>query len=234
MKVRCNNVIDCSDRSDERVCEPLRIDNEEYRKTFPPFTGSNKTNIDIKIVIASIEDIDELLMTFTSEVKIFVRWRDQRIIFRNLAQSKKVLSNVWRDQIWLPPLYFSNTKENKQILNGNYVEVAIIPCGQPLLNKISELNEGNLFKGGENDLELYSVNELTFKCNFELWNYPFDVQDCSVNVKIPSELRNYTILNPKQFIYSGILTLDSGIDVGQEINIEPPHKKFHIMILIHF
>ena len=146
-------------------------------------------------------------MTFTSEVKIFVRWRDQRIIFRNLAQSKKVLSKVWHDQIWLPPLYFSNTKENKQILNGNYVEVAIIPHGQPLLNKISELNEANLFKGEENELELYSVNDLTFKCNFELWNYPFDVQHCSVNVKIPSELRNYTILNPIEFIYTGTFNL---------------------------
>ena len=146
-------------------------------------------------------------MTFTSEVRISVRWRDQRIIFRNLAQGKKVLSKVWHDQIWLPPLYFSNTKENKQILNGNYVEVAIIPHGQPLFNKISELNEANLFKGEENDLELFSVNELTFKCNFELRNYPFDVQHCSANVKIPSELRNYTILNPIQFIYTGTFSL---------------------------
>ena len=146
-------------------------------------------------------------MTFTSEVRISVRWRDQRIIFRNLAQGKKVLSKVWHDQIWLPPLYFSNTKENKQILNGNYVEVAIIPHGQPLFNKISELNEANLFRGEENDLELFSVNELTFKCNFELWNYPFDVQHCSANVKIPSELRNYTILNPIEFIYTGTFSL---------------------------
>ena len=207
MKLRCNNVFDCSDGSDEGVCEPLSIDKKEYRKTFPPFTGSNKTNINIKIYIYSIEDIDELLMTFTSEVRISVRWRDQRIIFRNLAQGKKVLSKVWHDQIWLPPLYFSNTKENKQILNGNYVEVAIIPYGQPLFNKISELNEANLFKGEENDLELFSVNELTFKCNFELWNYPFDVQHCSANVKIPSELRNYTILNPIEFIYTGTLSL---------------------------
>ena len=146
-------------------------------------------------------------MTFTSEVKIFLRWRDQRITFKDLAQSRKVLSKVWHDQIWLPPLYFSNTKENKQILNSNSIEVSIIRHGQPSLNKISELNEANIFKGEENELELYSVNDLTFKCNFELWNYPFDVQHCSVNVKIPSELRNYTILNPIQFIYTGTFNL---------------------------
>ena len=146
-------------------------------------------------------------MTFTSEVKIFLRWTDQRITFRNLAQSRKVLSEVWHEQIWLPPLYFSNTKEYIRVLNGNYIEVAIITCSQPLVNELSELNEANIFKGEENDLELSSWNELTFKCNFELWRYPFDVQKCSVEVSIPSELRNYTLLNPIEFIYTGILNL---------------------------
>ena len=150
-----------------------------------------------------METIDDLAQTFTSQVQISLRWRDQRITFRNLAQSKKVLSKVWHDQIWLPPLYFSNTKEFKDILNGNYFRVAIITRGQPLLEKISELNEANIFKGEENDLELKSRNSLTFKCNFELWRYPFDVQHCSVDIKNPLELRNYTILNPTEFIYTG-------------------------------
>ena len=180
---------------------------KNYRKTFPPFTGSKKTDINISIHIDSIDTIDELAKTFTSEVDVILRWRDQRITFRNLAQSKKVLSKAWYDQIWLPPLYFSNTKGNQQILSGSQIVVAIILLGQPLLNKISELNEENIFKGEENDLELLSRNELTFKCNFELWRYPFDVQYCSVNVKIPSEWRNYTILNPIEITYTGIFNL---------------------------
>ena len=206
MKVRCNDVFDCYDRSDERVCEPLSIDNDEYRKAFPPFTGSNKTKINIRIVMDSIVSIDELAMTFTSEVALILRWRDERVTFINLGEGK-MLSEDWHDQIWLPPLYFSNTKKNKQVLSGNYIGVTIIPHGQPLLNKISELNEANIFKGEENDLELSSWNELTFKCNFELWRYPFDVQKCSVEVSIPSELRNYTLLNPIEFIYTGIFNL---------------------------
>ena len=216
MKARCNNVFDCSDASDESVCIPFSIDEKSYTNTFPPFTGSNKTIIDIRLDIGSIGDIDELSMTFTSVVKIFLRWRDQRITYRNLvrpnlAQSKKKeLSKVWYDQIWLPPLYFSNTKESIQILSGNSIEVAINPHGQQegyYVNKISELNEANIFKGEENDLELQSGNELTFKCHFELWRYPFDLQHCSVNVEIPSEWRNYIILNPIEFIYSGIFYL---------------------------
>ena len=204
MKVRCNNVIDCSDRSDEKVCEPLSIDNEEYRKAFPPFSGSNKTIINIRFSIYDISHIDELGMTFTSEVGIFLKWRDERIIFSNLAQGKNLLSKKWQDQIWLPSLYFSNTNDNKDILSSMY-EVAITPYGQSTHNKISDLNEANTFKGEENDLELTSWNELPFKCNFELWRYPFDVQRCSVNVKISIEMKNYTILNPNtiEITYAG-------------------------------
>ena len=142
-------------------------------------------------------------MTFTSEVRIFLRWRDERITFRNLAQSKEVLSKVWHDQIWLPPPFFQNAKGNNWEILSGYNQVSIIPLDQPLINKISELNEANIFKGEETGIEVNSWSEQTFSCNFELQNYPFDVQDCSVDVHIPTELRNYTILNPTEFIYAG-------------------------------
>ena len=82
--------------------------------------------------------------------------------------------------------------------------MVIIPHGQPLINKRSELDEANIFKGEENDLELGSWSAHTHQCDFELWRYPFDVQDCSVDVKIPNELWNFTVLNPMEFIYTGI------------------------------
>ena len=197
-------MFDCSDGSDENVCEPLMIDEKKYRKTFPPFYGKQRTQINISIAIYSIENIDELAKTFVAEIRVKLRWRDQRITFKNLDKSKKALSKVWHEKIWLPPLYFSNTKENKPILEGRPLDVNVITKSEPILNEISEVDESNVFKGDDNDLELLSKNELAFKCLFDLSRFPFDIQYCSIIVKIPLELRNYTTLKLIDLTYSGL------------------------------
>ena len=176
------------------------IDEKNYRKSWSPFTRSRKAEVKIKVEIASISKIDELNMSFDARTEITLKWVDQRINFISLAETGNFLNKLSQDQIWLPPLYYSNTKEDASI---NVVHLEILRQGKPENNDISELIEGWLFKGAENELQLVAKDELTFRCSFNLSRFPFDVQECSIDVSIPKEKRDYITLIPIEVEYKG-------------------------------
>jgi hypothetical protein len=202
---RCDNVFDCSDESDEDNCEPLEVDEKNYRKTFPPFLRSHKTEVRLGLFIQQISQIDELAKTFKGELYIRLKWRDHRITFNNLDKNgSKFLNRFWKDQIWLPPFYYSNTVDDVPILMGNRVRVEIKRRGEPKRNDVSRINEDYQFSGEENELNLVAKDEVTYKCNFDLSWFPFDTQHCSIIIAIPKELRKYTILIPYKLEYWGM------------------------------
>ena len=169
----------------------------------PPFSKGNKTEIIVSAEINSITDIDQMAMTFLGDITLTIEWRDWRIKFKDLKENGNYLNKYWQNEIWLPPLYFSNTIGNVPILTDDSKTVKVLRQGESIYNDVSELNEGHIFSGEENGLQLKTQYEQTFKCLFELSKFPFDTQYCTVNIKIPHEIRNYTQLKTKGLTYSG-------------------------------
>ena len=100
-------------------------------------------------------------------------------------------------------------------LHQNSIVVEIKRLGKAEPTKVTELDEGNVFKGDENDLLLYTLHKHNFCCLFELSKFPFDVQKCSIDINVPNEIRNYVALHPKMLNYSGntYITVSTGKSV---------------------
>ena len=201
---RCNKVYDCSDGVDERNCDPIEIDKEIYRNIQPPVPKLNKKLvIGVTMDIRKIDEIDEILMTFHAEVEITFQWRDHRIAFKHLDNEGNFLNKFWQHQIWMPPIAYSNNKKKFKIAFNGQVNVEIQRKEFGTLNPITNLDEGQRFEGNQNDLILTALQEGSFFCLFEFSNFPFDTQDCSIDLHIPREIKNYITMEPKQLIYSG-------------------------------
>lgn len=202
---RCDNILHCSDGSDENFCTPLSIDKSNYKKIFPYAEDDKKTEVTISLNVKSIYDIEELQSSFTSEMAIYMEWFDPRITYKNLNPEGNFLTSEWQNNIWLPPLYFANTRSgNVQLLGDLSQTVQILREGDAVLKDVRAFNEGELYSGYENELQLFTQLEKEFKCDYNFTCFPFDTQYCSINIKIPWDTRNYSVLKSGSLKYSGL------------------------------
>ena len=52
--------------------------------------------------------------------------------------------------------------------------------GTPTVSSLKEIQNDHIYKGEENELILSQVYTTQFICEYDLRNYPFDVQKCSM------------------------------------------------------
>ena len=100
MNERCDQIIQCQDKSDEDKCS-LLVFEESYNKLVPPvsFNSSGNNIIPVSIRVSTslrnVLEISEFTHTIDLKLGISLEWYDNRVLFHNL-KSKEAL-NVLSD-----------------------------------------------------------------------------------------------------------------------------------------
>jgi hypothetical protein len=190
LDVRCNDVKDCKDYSDENNCKIFDIDESHYRKEYPPLTSTqNPTKIEVNMTLLSIGSFQEIEMTFKVSFLISLKWYDSRLTFYNLNKDTAGENNVGHTlalDIWIPRVMFGNSLVETQIKNDGFSFIQVLREGEPTVNSPNKLNANEMYAGAENPFVYKRVYNLDLSCEFDLEDYPMDYQTCYICVRFCS------------------------------------------------
>ena len=205
MEGRCNKRFDCDDKSDESNCNLLKLDENSFLTLHPPMQ-EKKLNIEISIDLLSIFNIDEINMKFHCKLRLTMKWRDSRLTFVNLMEKGNILSLDNIASIWIPILEFDNSEDtDENSLNtqsGQNQVVSIEKEDKGTYPDVTYVNDGFRYLGSENSLVLKALHIKDFQCNFNFRTYPFDTQDCYIQLKIPERYKDHLSLIAGSVNYS--------------------------------
>ncbi len=190
MSKRCDGHVDCSmDMSDELDCKIIDLDFTTYQKRQPP--RQNMTVL-LTINMTDMIDIKELEATYTLQFLLTMKWYDNRLSYKNLKKlaASNLIVNEIRDDLWLPTLIFSNSREAKKTVVDEEAMLMVERLSDPELNPLEQIHENYVYPGDKNKLALTRVYTMKMKCNFQLSMFPFDRQKCPFNIKVPAHLEN--------------------------------------------
>ena len=122
MDKRCDQIVDCTDKSDENDCA-LLVFEESYNKKVPPFTLDKTNNtltpvmVKVSTSLRNVLEIAEFSHTIDLKFGITLEWFENRVLYHNLKTSValNVLSDTEVGMLWIPYIIFRNTDNDEAV-----------------------------------------------------------------------------------------------------------------------
>ena len=179
---RCNQLPNCRDKSDERKCNILVLE-DGYNMEVPPIVSSNPVDVFVSIDLLRLVDINEEDYSIEIQFEITLVWKEKRATYQNLKNedSMNTLSKKDVATLWLPKVIYENTdqKETTRVGTPWEWETRVAVRREEEQGKMSgpeSIDETEIFSGFENSLVMNQTYTHTFQCNYQLSRYPFDTQ----------------------------------------------------------
>ena len=179
---------DCRDKSDERGCKILHLE-EGYNMRVPPIsiTGGNEKKmkpvpVNISLLLYKVVAIEEEDHSIELQFQITLEWKENRATYHNLKNESymNALSKKDINRLWLPLVVYTNTDQQETTRLGENWEwstkVVVKREGTFERSEPEVLDEIEIFKGKENSLSMVQSYTHEFQCVYQLENYPFDTQ----------------------------------------------------------
>ncbi|KAG7163887.1 Glutamate-gated chloride channel-like 1 [Homarus americanus] len=188
LAARCDAKDDCGDETDEDNCSILQIP-AGYRSFKPPKNTDDPTQplhpiLKLKFLrFLMIEDVQE---TIHLEFILDISWTDSRLKYQNLRS--EMLANQMSVQevsdIWRPHLQFPNIKDGALKLLKE--DLFVLRVKEPLPADFNKVKMDEMYGGDAARVVQRQHYSGIFVCAFDVFYYPFDVQQCSVQMQLAS------------------------------------------------
>ncbi len=117
------------------------------------------------------------------------------------------LSVEVRDTMWIPQIIFHNTENKKESVSDDQAFATIKRSGSYNLRPLSYLHNAHLYEGDENPITISRVYSEKFLCEFDMRVYPFDTQNCTVELIMKGNSGKFVRLVSSQLEYLGPIDL---------------------------
>ena len=125
------------------------------------------------------------------KVTFEVTWVDQRLELQNLKHNNNlnILAREERDSVWFPDIIFENTDSDERMVMDGKATLIVRREGSGTPSSVKNEIKSEIFKGEENPFFYSRTYSIKFECDFQLQSYPFDTQECSMELEVPTSLK---------------------------------------------
>ncbi|XP_066938288.1 uncharacterized protein [Macrobrachium rosenbergii] len=171
MSGRCDKVTDCLDWSDENDCDLVQAP-FGYASVIQP-----SRNLDVQLqVILEIMTVSLRKSTLQLDLVISLRWYDEHMTFCNLRRKDNFILEGEQHKLWKPSIEIAPkmgfSEENVTSLMINREVDGVIK------------GDDTTYQGSENSLQQVTKMQPLIRCDFNLVQFPFDIQRCSLNITL--------------------------------------------------